>query len=97
MLPLPHAALGADRLARRPSCKACQKSATLTLAKKVLYVTRPASCSHPGISACRANDTPTIERIINAFVPRKAFCSSALMQTLEQVSGRISPPLKTGL
>lgn len=25
---------------------------------------------------------------INAFVPRKAFCSSALMQTLEQVSGR---------
>jgi hypothetical protein len=29
-----------------------------------------------------------IERIINAFVPRKAFCSSALMQTLEQISGR---------
>lgn len=64
------------------------KSATLPLAKKILYVTRPASRSHPGISACRANDTPTIERIINAFVPRKAFCSSALMQTLEQVSGR---------
>ena len=64
------------------------KSATLPLAKNVLYVARPTSCSHPGISACRANDTPTIERIINAFVPRKAFCSSALMQTLEQVSGR---------
>lgn len=64
------------------------KSATLPLAKKIPYVTRPASRSHPGISACRANDTPTIERIINAFVPRKAFCSSALMQTLEQVSGR---------
>ena len=28
-LPLPHAASGTDRLARRPSCKACQKSATL--------------------------------------------------------------------
>lgn len=46
------------------------------------------SCRLRSISACRANDTPTIERIINAFVPRKAFCSSALMQTLEQVSGR---------
>ena len=28
-LPLPHAASGADRLARCPPCKACQKSATL--------------------------------------------------------------------
>lgn len=56
--------------------------------RPVKAFTRPTSCSHPGISACRANDTPTIERIINAFVPRKAFCSSALMQTLEQVSGR---------
>lgn len=29
LLPLPHAASGTDCLARRPSCKACQKSATL--------------------------------------------------------------------
>ena len=34
------------------------KSATLPLAKKILYVTRPASRSHPGISACRAKDPP---------------------------------------
>lgn len=105
VLPPPHAALGTDRLARRPSCKACQKSATLPLAKKVPYVTRPASCSHSGmfavtvarrhripfsifsvnvitpspscrlwsISACRAKrHAERIERIINAFVPRKA-------------------------
>lgn len=51
LLPPPHAVSGADRLARRPSCKACQKSATLPLAKKVLYVTRPASRSHPGMFA----------------------------------------------
>lgn len=51
VLPPPHAALGTDRLARRPSCKACQKSATLPLAKKVPYVTRPTSCSHPGMFA----------------------------------------------
>ena len=51
VLPPPHAALGTDRLARRPSCKACQKSATLPLAKKVPYVTRPASCSHSGMFA----------------------------------------------
>lgn len=51
VLPPPHAVSGADRLARRPSCKACQKSATLPLAKKVLYVTRPASRSHPGMFA----------------------------------------------
>lgn len=62
--------------------------------RPVKAFTRPTSCSHPGISACRANDTPTIERIINAFVPRKAFCSSALMQTLEQVSGRSPHRLK---
>jgi hypothetical protein len=49
------------------------------------------------IGAPRKRHAERIERIINAFVPRKAFCSSALMQTLEQVSGRISPPLKTGL
>lgn len=105
VLPPPHAASGTDRLARRPSCKACQKSATLPLAKKVPYVTRPASCSHSGmfavtvarrhripfsifsvnvitpspscrlwsISACRAKrHAERIERIINAFVPRKA-------------------------
>ena len=95
MLPLPHAALGADRLARRPSCKACQKSATLPLAKKVLYVTRPASRSHPGISACRANDTPTIERIINAFVPRKALRRPHADFGAGQ--RQVSPPLKTGL
>lgn len=60
MLPLPHAALGADRLARRPSCKACQKSATLPLAKKVLYVARPASRSHPGMFAVTVpTDTAT--------------------------------------
>lgn len=29
VLPPPHAASGTDRLARRPPCKACQKSATL--------------------------------------------------------------------
>lgn len=51
VLPLPHAASGTDRLARCPSCKACQKSATLPLAKKILYVTRPASRSHPGMFA----------------------------------------------
>lgn len=51
VLPPPHAVSGADRLARRPSCKACQKSAMLPLAKKVLYVTRPASCIHPGMFA----------------------------------------------
>lgn len=51
VLPPPHAASGTDRLARRPSCKACQKSATLPLAKKVPYVTRPASCSHSGMFA----------------------------------------------
>lgn len=51
VLPPPHAASGTDCLARRPSCKACQKSATLPLAKKVPYVTRPASCSHPGMFA----------------------------------------------
>lgn len=54
----------------------------------VNVITPSPSCRLWSISACRANDTPTIERIINAFVPRKAFCSSALMQTLEQVSGR---------
>lgn len=60
VLPLPHAALGADRLARRPSCKACQKSATLPLAKKVLYVARPASRSHPGMFAVTVpTDTTT--------------------------------------
>lgn len=47
------------------------------------------SCRLWSISACRAKrHAERIERIINAFVPRKAFCSSALMQTLEQVSGR---------
>lgn len=51
LLPPPHAALGTDCLARCPPCKACQKSATLPLAKKVLYVTRPASRSHPGMFA----------------------------------------------
>lgn len=45
VLPPPHAALGAYCLARRPSCKACQN------AKKVPYVTRPASCSHSGMFA----------------------------------------------
>ena len=118
VLPPPHAALGTDCLARCPPCKACQKSATLPLAKKVLYVTRPASRSHPGmfavavahrhrnpfsILACmlllrhphagfgayrRAaqKDTPTIERIsMPSFRERR---SAALMQTLEQVSGR---------
>ena len=51
VLPLPHAALGAYRLAWWTTCKACQKSATLPLAKKVPYVTRPASCSHSGMFA----------------------------------------------
>ena len=49
LLPPPHAVLGTDRLARRPSCKACQKSATLPLANP--YVTRPTSRSHPGMFA----------------------------------------------
>lgn len=40
------------------------------------------------IGVPRKRHAERIERIINAFVPRKAFCSSALMQTLEQVSGR---------
>ena len=40
------------------------------------------------IGAPRKRHAERIERIINAFVPRKAFCSSALMQTFEQVSGR---------
>lgn len=51
VLPLPHAASGTDRLAHCPSCKAYQKSVTSPLAKKVPYVTRPASCSHPGMFA----------------------------------------------
>lgn len=61
LLPLPHAASGADCLARRPSCKACQKSAILPLPKKIPYVTRPASCSHPGmfaVSVARRHRTP---------------------------------------
>lgn len=61
VLPPPHAASGAYRLACRPPCKACQKSATLPLAKKVPYVTRPASCSHPGmfaVSVARRHRTP---------------------------------------
>lgn len=60
-LPLPHAASGADRLARCPPCKACQKSAMLPLAKKIPYVTRPASRSHPGmfaVSVARRHRTP---------------------------------------
>lgn len=95
LLSPPHAALRADRLACRPSRKAYQRSAICPMAKKILSITRPASCSlsgvctalierrckrsHsfsrpascslPSISACRAKDTPTIERIINAFVP----------------------------
>ena len=72
VLPPPHAASGTDCLARRPSCKACKSPPCCPRLKRIPYVTRPTSCSHPGISACRANDTPTIERIINAFVPRKA-------------------------
>lgn len=61
VLPPPHAASGADRLARRPPCKACQKSAMLPLAKKIPYVTRPASCSHSGVfavSVARRHRTP---------------------------------------
>ena len=61
VLPPPHAASGTDRLARFPSCKACQKSAILPLAKKIPYVTRPASCSHPGmfaVSVARRHRTP---------------------------------------
>ena len=48
LLPPPHAALGADCLARRPSCKACQKSATLPLAKICTLPVRP----HAAIRAC---------------------------------------------
>lgn len=51
LLPLPHAASGTDCLARCPPCKACQNSAMLPLAKKIPYVTRPASCSHSGMFA----------------------------------------------
>lgn len=51
VLPPPHVALGTDRLARCQSCKACQNSAMLPLAKKIPYVTRPASCSHSGMFA----------------------------------------------
>jgi len=51
LLPLPHAASGTDCLARCPPCKACQNSAMLPLAKKIPYVTRPASRSHPGMFA----------------------------------------------
>lgn len=61
VLPPPHAASGADRLARCPPCKACQKSAMLPLAKKIPYVTRPASRSHPGmfaVSVARRHRTP---------------------------------------
>ena len=72
VLPLPHAALGAYCLARRPSCKACQKSAALPLAKKVLYVTRPASCSHPGmfaVSVARRHRTPFSIFSVNVITP----------------------------
>lgn len=51
VLPPPHAASGTDCLARCPPCKACQNSAMLPLAKKIPYVTRPASRSHPGMFA----------------------------------------------
>lgn len=51
LLPLPHAASGTDCLARCPPCKACQNSAMLPLAKKIPYVTRPVSRSHPGMFA----------------------------------------------
>lgn len=51
LLPPPHAASGTDCLARCPPCKACQNSAMLPLAKKIPYVTRPASCSHSGMFA----------------------------------------------
>lgn len=120
VLPPPHAASGTDRLARFPSCKACQSPPRCPWLKRFhtlpvrlhaairaclrcllpagtalhsqffsgnIFTPSP-SCRLRSISACRAKGTPTIERIINAFVPRKAFCSSALMQTLEQVSGR---------
>lgn len=51
VLPPPHAVSGTDCLARCPPCKACQNSAMLPLAKKIPYVTRPASCSHSGMFA----------------------------------------------
>ena len=72
LLPLPHAALGTDRLARRPSCKACQKSTTLPLAKKIPYVTRPASRSHPGMFAvpvARRHRTPFSFFSVNVITP----------------------------
>lgn len=50
-----------------------------------------------GHMACRAKTRQRIEMIINAFVPRKAFCSSALVQTLEQVSGSENLPLSFGV
>lgn len=71
-LPLPHAASGADRLARCPPCKACQKSAMLPLAKKIPYVTRPASRSHPGmfaVSVARRHRTPFSFFSVNVITP----------------------------
>lgn len=120
LLPPPHAVSGADRLARRPSCKACKSPPRCLWLKRfctlpvrphaairaclrclspidtafhshcsVNVITPSPSCRLWSISACRAKrHAERIERIINAFVPRKAFCSSGLMQTLEQVSGR---------
>lgn len=71
-LPLPHAASGVDRLARCPPCKACQKSAMLPLAKKIPYVTRPASRSHPGmfaVSVARRHRTPFSFFSVNVITP----------------------------
>lgn len=81
VLPPPHAALGTDCLARRPPCKACQKSATLPLTKKVPYVTRPASCSHSGMFAV----TVARRHRIPFSLQRKCYYSVTLMQALEHI------------
>ena len=104
LLPPPHAVSGADRLARRPSCKACKSPprclwlkrfctlpvrphAAIRACLRCLWATDTAfhshcsvnvitpspSCRLWSISACRAKrHAERIERIINAFVPRKA-------------------------
>lgn len=85
----PHAAIRA--------CLRCLLPAGTALHSQffsVNVITPSPSCRLRSISARRAKGTPRTERIINAFVPRKAFCSSALMQALEQVSGRSPRRLK---
>lgn len=76
----PHAAIRACLRCLLPAGSAFHSHCSINV------ITPSPSCRLWSISACRANDTPTIERIsMPSFRERR---SSALVQTLEQVSGR---------